>query len=202
MGGALIDLAASVLVTAAVMLLPGMALVGVLGAFTVIDPLLRPAAAVAGTIALSSVALALTLWLHWSIMGYGLAMLLATLVLGIVALLRFTPSRGMVGRGERARSVLGWVPPTIVLLVVGIFDAPQVRSDTYWHVALARKLGAFEHLSSARISFEAGAPGNPNYPLPSWHALISLADHAPRVDLWSATWFLTLWLAPVAMLAF
>jgi hypothetical protein len=195
---AFIDLAATLLATAAVMVLPGAALLGALGAWRSIDVFLRPAAAVAATIALASVGLLLTLWSHGSLHRMELGLGVVTLVLGAIALVRWHP-----GRGDGAMRELAWSAiPGVLLALLALVDSPHVRSDTYWHVALARKLESLHHLSSSAIAFEAGTHGNANYPLPVWHALIAVAADAPRVDLWSATWFMTVWLAPVAMLAF
>ncbi|MCW2925718.1 MAG: hypothetical protein JWM98_3122 [Thermoleophilia bacterium] len=201
--GAIVDVLAAVLATAAVMLVPGAALFGALRLGRIVPPLLRPAAAVAGTIAIASLALMATLSLRWSLHATEAMVAGATLALGIVALLRWSPSTGpRRSLREVAAPALAFGLPSALLVVLGIFDSPHVRSDTYWHVALSRKLETFDHLSSAKLAFEAGAAGNANYPLPTWHALVAMAADMPRVDLWSATWFLTLWMGPAAMLAF
>jgi hypothetical protein len=203
-GGALLDLTATVFATMLVMVAPGAALLGALRAFGALPPLLRPAASVAASVAVVSPLLVMTLWLHWSIRGLAIATAVATITLAVIALLR--TGQSTVSLAERlrvdVRRMLPFVPPAAVLVLLGLADAPQVRSDTYWHVALARKLAELDGLSSARIAFEAGTSGNANYPLPAWHALLALADQLPRVDPWSAAWFSTLWLGPVAMLAF
>jgi len=199
----MIELVAAVAATMAVALVPGVALLGATRAHRVITPLLRPAAAVCATVLVASPALALTLAMGWS--STQLALVLGVLTVGLtaIALLRWRPSRAeRVGPLARLRAALPYAPPALVLVALGLADAPHVRSDTFWHVALARKLAELDSLSSAAIAFEAGAPGNANYPLPTWHALLALADRAPQVDPWTAAWFVTLWLAPVAMLAF
>lgn len=206
MAAALLDLIATLTATALVLVLPGAALLAALGAWQAITPLLRASAAVTATMLVAAVVLMLTMALHGSrahlIWGLGAI----TIALGIVATIRFVradaPSPERSSRAERLRAAAPFVPPSLVLVALGIFDAPQVRSDTFWHVALARRIAELDQLSSAALSFEAGARGNANYPLPVYHALLAVADAAPRVDLWSATWFVTLWLGPVAMLAF
>lgn len=204
MTGAVIDVVAALVATMLVLLVPGAALLTAIRAWSPVPPLLRPAAAVGATIAVAAPLLVLTLSLHWSIRGLGVSLAMATAVLLAVALLR-CPPRAAEGRGRwwsRLRCASPYAPPALVLVVLGIVDAPQVRSDTYWHVALARKLSELPALSSGRVAFEAGAAGNANYPLPVWHALTALAEQLPRVDVWFATWFMTPWLGVVAMLAF
>ncbi len=200
----MLDLAATVFATMLVMVAPGAALLGALRAFAWLTPLLRPAASVAATVAVASPLLVATLGLRWSIRGFAIALAVTTIALAVVALLRTGQPTASIAERLRVgtRRTLPLVPPAAVLVLLGLADAPQVRSDTYWHVALARKLAELDGLSSARIAFEAGTSGNANYPLPTWHALLALADQLPRVDPWSAAWFSTLWLGPFAMLAF
>lgn len=197
-----IDLGASIAASMLVMLVPGAALIGVLRVGNMLPALLLPAASVIGTILLTAPLLALTLLMHQSIVALALMLGIVTAVLLIVLLNQRIAAPNGPSLPVRLRPALPYLPPGLLLTILGIFDAPQVRSDTYWHVALARKLSELDGLSSMRIAFEAGSAGNANYPLPVWHALIALADQVPRVDVWSITWFMTLWLAPVAMLAF
>jgi hypothetical protein len=200
--GNLIDLVAAVVATAVVLVAPGAALLAATRTAHRLPTMLVPAASVIASVLLAAPMLALTLSMHWSIRGFGLSLLVTTLVLVVVGLLGARSRTNRRTLRERLRDALPLTPPALVLVVLGIFDAPQVRSDTFWHVALVRKLGELDSLSSARIAFEAGASGNANYPLPVFHALTALAAQAPRVEEWAATWFMTLWLAPVAMLAF
>lgn len=202
--GNLTDLVAAIVATAVVLVMPGAALLASIRPVRrALPALLVPAACVVATVLLATPALLLTLSLHRSIRGFAMVLACMTLVLLTTALLaQARPSGDRVRVRIPVRRALPFTPPALVLVVLGIFDAPQVRSDTYWHVALVRKLGELDALSSARIAFEAGAPGNANYPLPTFHALTALAAQAPRVEEWAATWFMTLWLGPVAMLAF
>jgi hypothetical protein len=200
----LVEVAAAVLVTAAIMLAPGTALLSLLRAWPSMPPLLRPAGAVLATLVVAAPALAVTLALHTSLQLFGGIVAVATFVLTVLALLRWKPDRTRERPSWRTRlgSTLPFVLPGAIVSAVAAIDAPHVRSDTFWHVALMQRLLRVDELSSAAIAFEAGARSNANYPLPVWHALVALADFAPRVDAWSATWFLTIWLAPVVMLAF
>lgn len=202
MASTILDLAAAVLATMLVLAVPGACLLAATGAGARMPTTLRPAAAVAGSVLVAAPALAATLALHWSVVGFGAAVGVATLLLGAVALLRTRPAAAVRAPSVDRPGWLAFTPPGLVLVALGLVDAPQVRSDTYWHVALARRIAELDGLSSARIAFEAGAPGNANYPLPAWHALLALADQAPRVDPFFAAWASTLWLGPVAMLAF
>jgi len=203
MFGALIDISAAVIVTALIMLVPGALLLVATGAGRLLTPLLRPAGAVMGTILMSAIALVITLAAGWSLTAYAGLLGVMSLAAAVVAIVRRTPrSEARVRWRERVRSAVPFAPPALVVAVLALLDSPHVRSDTFWHVALSRKLADLDSLTSATIAFEAGAKGNANYPLPAWHSLVALADYAPRVDLWSATWFLTIWMAPVAMLAF
>jgi hypothetical protein len=199
----MIVLVAAVAATMVAALLPGIALLGATRATRSIPTLLVPAAAVCASVLVTSVALVLAMALHWSILR--MLLLLGSLVVAlvVVALLRWRPSRGERRTFvARVRDALPYLPPSALLVALGLADAAHVRSDTFWHVALARKVAELPELSSAALAFEAGAPGNANYPLPTWHAILAVADRAPQVDPWSAAWFVTLWLAPVAMLAF
>lgn len=200
---ALAEVTAAVLVTALVTLLPGIALIAALRAWAAVPALLRPAAALLGSVAIAAAALLATLLLERSIIMFATLLGGSTLALGVIALLRWKPGRrehATMRRGLRVAAP--YALPGLLVSAIAAIDSPHVRSDTFWHVALARRLADIDHLSSAAIAFEAGASGNANYPLPAWHALVALADQFPRVDAWSATWFSTIWLAPVAMLAF
>ncbi len=199
----MIVLVAAVAATMFAALVPGAALLSALRAWSAIPGLLRPAATVCASVLVTSVALAVAMWLEWSIMRLALLLGALTIVLVVIALLRLQPARGeRAALTGRLRGALPYVPPGALLVALGLADAPHVRSDTFWHVALARKISELPHLSSSALSFEAGAPGNANYPLPTWHAILAVADRAPQVDPWTAAWFVTIWLAPVAMLAF
>ncbi len=199
----MIVLVAAVAATMLAALLPGAALLGATRAFVVVPALLRPAATVAASVLVTSVALAVAMSLEWSMNRMLLLLGAMTIALVVVALLRMQPSRGeRRSLLDRCRAAAPYLAPGAVLVALGLADAPHARSDTYWHVALARKMTELPELSSAALAFEAGAPGNANYPLPSWHAVLAVADRAPQVDPWTAAWFVTIWLAPVAMLAF
>lgn len=199
----MIVLVAAVAATMLAALLPGAALLGASRAWQNIPSLLLPAAAVCASILVTSVALVVAMWLQWSVGRLGLVLGAITIALVVVALLRLQPARGeRTPLSTRLRNVAPYVAPGAVLVALGLADAPHVRSDTFWHVALARKIAELPELSSSALAFEAGAPGNANYPLPTWHAILALADRAPQVDPWTAAWFVTIWLAPVAMLAF
>lgn len=199
----MIVLVAAVAATMMAALVPGAALLGATRAFVAIPPLLRPAATVTASVLMASLALVVAMFLGWSIDRLLLLIGALTIALIAVALLRLQPSRGeRISLLGRLRAVAPYLAPSAVLVAVGLADAPHVRSDTFWHVALARKITELPELSSAALAFEAGAPGNANYPLPAWHAILALADRAPQVDPWTAAWFVTIWLAPVAMLAF
>lgn len=199
----MIVLVAAVAATMLAALLPGAALLGATRAFVAVPTLLRPAATVAASVLVTSLALAVTMLREWSMDRMLLLLGAMTIALVIVALLRSRPSRGeRRSLLARCRAVAPYFVPGAVLVALGLADAPHVRSDTFWHVALARKMTELPELSSAALAFEAGAPGNANYPLPSWHAILAIADRAPQVDPWTAAWFVTIWLAPVAMLAF
>lgn len=203
MASIVLDVTAALVATFVALAVPGACLVAATRAHLVVPAALIPAAAVTGSVLVAAPALVATLALHWSIGGFAVTVAITTALLAVVALLRMR----VLDRHERlprrpATRWLPFLPPALLLVALGVVDAPQVRSDTYWHVALARRLAELDGLSPARIAFEAGAGGNANYPLPAWHALLALADRLPRVDPFLAAWASTLWLGPVAMLAF
>lgn len=199
----MIVLVAAVAATMVAALLPGAVLLGATRAYGAVPALLRPAATVAASVLVTSAALAVAMALAWSIDRMLLLLGAMIIALVVVALLRIPTLRGPRGSwSHRFRAAVPYLAPGAVLVALGLADAPHVRSDTFWHVALARKMTELPDLSSATLAFEAGAPGNANYPLPAWHAILAVADRAPQVDPWTAAWFVTIWLAPVAMLAF
>lgn len=206
--GQVIDVAASAIVTALTMTAPGLAALAALRANRLFPGPLLPAAAVSATVLVAAPCLLVAMALQQSIVLFALLLALVTIAFAVVGVVR--ARRGPRASDEPAHAhgrlrwptVLGYGLPAAILAAIAAIDAPHVRSDTYWHVALARKLADFGELSSSALAFNAGTAGNSSYPLPVWHALIALADHAPRVDLWFASWFLTLWAAPVAMFAF
>ncbi len=199
----MIVLVAAIAATMFTALVPGAALLSATKTWRAVPTLLMPAATVCASILVTTVALAVTMLLEWSIVRMCILLGAVTLVLVVIALLRWHPSRAeRVPLPTRVRLILPYLAPGAILVALGLADAPHVRSDTFWHVALARKIAELPELSSPALAFEAGAPGNANYPLPTWHAILAVADRAPQVDPWTAAWFVTIWLAPVAMLAF
>ena len=126
MGGALLDLTATVLATMLVMVAPGAALLGAVRGFGALPALLSPAASVAASVAVVSPLLVMTLWLHWSIRGLAIATAVATIVLAVIALLR--TGQPTVSLAERlrvdVRRALPFVPPAAVLVLLGLADAP------------------------------------------------------------------------------